>query len=137
MCFHYRPPDIPSNAAITYEVELLSVEPPVDPCELNEKQLLEIVYVDFGCNLYFICVCIQSDLFTTSPLVVLPYTSIQSDLFTTSPLVVLPYTSICTYVGKGKEGSLYKPTLNTRNNENRTPLRVHKLSDCEDFNVFV
>ena len=37
---------------------------------------------------------IQSDLFTTSPLVVLPYTSIQSDLFTTSPLVVLPYTSI-------------------------------------------
>ena len=37
---------------------------------------------------------IQSDLFTTSPLVVLPYTSIQSDLFTTSSLVVLPYTSI-------------------------------------------
>ena len=37
---------------------------------------------------------IQSDLFTTSPLVVLPYTSIQSDLFTTSALVVLPYTSI-------------------------------------------
>ena len=36
---------------------------------------------------------IQSDLFTTSPLVVFPYTSIQSDLFT-SPLVVLPYTSL-------------------------------------------
>ena len=36
----------------------------------------------------------QSDLITTSPLVVLPYTGIQSDLFTTSPLVVLPYTSI-------------------------------------------
>ena len=36
---------------------------------------------------------IQSDLITTSPLVVLPYTSIQSDLITTSPLVVLPYTS--------------------------------------------
>ena len=41
---------------------------------------------------------VQSDLFTTSPLVVLPYTSIQSDLFATSPLVVLPYTSIQSYL---------------------------------------
>ena len=39
-------------------------------------------------------ICILSDLSTTSPLVMLPYTSIQSGLFTTPPLVVLPYTSI-------------------------------------------
>ena len=70
------------------------MEPPVDPCELNEKQLLEIVYVVFGCDLYFIYVCIQSDLFTTSPLVVLPYTSIQSDLFTKSSLVVCVRTLV-------------------------------------------
>ena len=34
---------------------------------------------------------IQSDLFTTPLLIVLPYTSIQSDLFTTPLLIVLPY----------------------------------------------
>ena len=40
----------------------------------------------------------QSDLSTTPPSVMLPYTSIKSDLFTTSLLVVLPYTSIvCTH----------------------------------------
>ena len=41
---------------------------------------------------------IQSDLFTTPPLVMLPYTSTQSDLFTTSPLVPhfhCQYTYVC------------------------------------------
>ena len=45
---------------------------------------------------------VQSDLCTTSPLVVLPYTSIQSDLFTTTSLV-LHFPTITT-------GLLLQPT---------------------------
>jgi FK506-binding protein 8 len=38
-----RPPDIPPNAFVTYELELVSIVQPIESCDLEETQLLEIV----------------------------------------------------------------------------------------------
>ena len=38
-----RAPDIPANASITYELELLDVQPPVDYATVTEKELTTLV----------------------------------------------------------------------------------------------
>ncbi len=38
-----KPPSIPGNAALTYELELLEVHPPLLLIELTEEELVELV----------------------------------------------------------------------------------------------
>ena len=38
-----KPPTIPANAALTYELELLEVLPPVQLASISEEELVEIV----------------------------------------------------------------------------------------------
>lgn len=40
-----RPPDIPADANIMYELELLDVQPPLDYEALTEEELLKQVWV--------------------------------------------------------------------------------------------
>lgn len=40
---YHRSPDVPANASITYELELLDVQAPVDFSKVSEKDIITLM----------------------------------------------------------------------------------------------